>query len=330
MKNIIYLLSFIIVSCIGCSGTVKSDVKKDGDNTIHIKRFDKQIYNYLSQPTTEKEQYLRNEYPALLPAFGRIAMDNTDPANFFPSLKEYFAHPALMQIYKDALSTFENIELYEEKLSEAEAMITHYMNGRKLPQLAMHVSGFKENVIVVNDMISISIDKYLGSNYPAYHDFFKPYELQQMQPDNIVRDYLKAWLMSDIVKQSMEDQTLLSAIVNEGKILYALSLLLPESEPNNLIGYTQEQVKWSMSNEKNIWQKIVKQNYLFSKDQIEINRFVNDAPYTQPISIDSPGRTGSWIGWEIVKRYAEKKGASLMEVINADAQTILKDSKYNP
>lgn len=329
MKHITYLLVFITLSIAGCSGTVKSDSSTQQENTTII-RFDKDIYNYLQQPDSVKESVLKAEYPLLLPAFGRIAMDNSDPVTFFPSLCEYFSHPMLIQIYKDALKTFDDISAYEQEITAVNTLISENLPGRKLPQLAMHVSGFRENVIILNNLISISTDKYLGSEYGAYRDFFQPYERQQMQAKYIVRDYVKAWLLSDVIKSEEEGQTLLSAMVNEGKVLYALSLLLPEKEVTDLIGYTAAQNDWCKLNEKTVWQGIVKQNQLYSTDHMIVTRFINDAPYTATVSKESPGRIGCWVGWQIVNQYAKKKGFSLQDIIDTDAQTILKEAKYNP
>lgn len=330
MKNISYLLAFTIISLIACSSTVKSDNPPAGNEKISIIRFDKDIYNYLQHPDSEKEIALKEKYPVLLPAFGRIAMDNSETETFFPTLRDYFSHPMLMNIYKDAITTFDDITKYEDELTSANALISEYFQGKKLPQLAMHVSGFKENVIIINNLISISSDKYLGSNYTAYQEFFQPYERQQMQAKYIVRDYIKAWLMSDIIKINTESENLLSAMVTEGKVLYALSLLLPEYNIEDIIGYTTSQFSWCKQNEKSIWQTIVKQDYLYSADHMLITRLINGAPNSSSISKDAPGRIGCWTGLQIITQYAKKQNATLEDVINTDAQTILKESKYNP
>jgi hypothetical protein len=330
MKNIVSLLTFIILSFIGCSGTTKKNSGLSQQEKVTIIRLDKDVYNYLQQPDAVKESGLKDKYPLLLPAFGRIAMDNSDSVTFFPALRDYFSHPALMQIYKDVLNAFDNVSAYEEELSNVSSLVSENLPEKKLPEFAIHVSGFRENTIIVNNLISISIDKYLGNNYTAYQEFFQPFERQQMQPEYLVRDYLKAWLMSDIVKSDVEEQTLLSAIINEGKILYALSLLLPEKKAEDIIGYTKAQSDWCKQNEKSIWQNIVKQNYLYSTDHMVITRFVNDGAYTAIVSKDSPGRAGIWIGWQIVNQYAKKKEASLRNIIGTDAQIILKEAKYNP
>lgn len=330
MKKISYLL-IILFSFIGCSSTMKKN--NEQQDKVSITRLDKDLNDYIQNPVSQKETALKSKYPALLPALGQITINQPaagDPS-FFPDLREYFSHAALQKIYKDALKTFENTAPYEDELTKANALISENIPGSSLPQLALHVSGFKENVIILNNLVSLSADKYLGSNYPAYQEFFAPYQRQQMTPKMVVRDYLKAWLMSDIVKQDNDDQdTLLSTMVDEGKILYILSILLPQYNVNDLIGYTPEQTKWCVENEKQTWQTMIKQSNIYTTDHMIITRYINDAPFTSPLSLQSPGRVGVWVGWQIVAQYAKKTDASIQDILSLDSQAILKGSKYNP
>lgn len=330
MKSISCLIFFILIPLIGCSGTTNHKSSDTTQYQVSIMRFDKDFYNYLQQPSKQLEDSLTIKYATLLPAFVSITDNGGDSIYFTSSLREYFSHPVLKKIYQDALLTFADVSSYEAQLTQANQLISENFQGKQLPALAMHVSGFKENVIVFDNLTSISTDKYLGSEYPAYQEFFQGYQWQQMQPDFIVRDYLKAWLMSDLIKTAIDQPTLLSAMIQEGKILYALSVLLPNDEAKNLIGYTNEQMNWVKENEKDIWKTIVKKSNLFTTDHMLITRYINDAPYTMPISQQSPGRVGCWIGWQIVDQYAKKSGATLQDVLKLDAQAILKEAKYNP
>ncbi|MDU1889470.1 MAG: hypothetical protein E6767_02165 [Dysgonomonas sp.] len=330
MRTTIGLLTFIIVSFIGCSGTIK----KEGDTSqsvVSIQRFDKDLYNYLQYPDQNQENEIKVKYPSLLPAFGRVAIDNNDPITLLPALREYFAHPSLLKVYNDTDAKFNDVSDYERLLAIVDDIVGQQFKGKRLPRLAMHVSGFRENVIIVDDLISLSADKYLGEDYSMYQDFFQPYERQQMKPQFVVRDYLKAWLMSDVVEPiDSDEQNLLKAMVREGKILYALSFLLPATEKIDLIGYTPEQNKWMEDHEKEAWRTILHKSYLFSDDNMLITRFINDAPFTMPLGVESPGRAGAWFGWRMVSAYARNKKVSLQNIMDVDASVILKDAKYNP
>lgn len=333
MKNISWLL-FFVVSVISCSSTAKDDKSNEHrDTNISIIRFDKDFYSFLKNPDIKAQNTLLEKYPTLLPAFGFIttgAKIGQDSATFYKTLQDYFSHPMLLKLYNDAtFKIFDNAAPYESELTEANKRINEYLPGKKLPHLAMHVSGFKENVIVLDSIISISCDKYMGSDYPIYKDFFQEYQRNQMQPNLVVRDYLKAWIISSFPSIN-ERTTLLSAMINEGKILYLLSLLTSSSSAEQLMSYTDKDLSWCQSNESEIWRLIIKQNDLYTDNHLIITKYVNDAPHTFPISPQSPGRVGCWIGWQIVEKYATKTGASLNDILNTDAQVILKESKYNP
>ncbi|NDV78187.1 hypothetical protein [Dysgonomonas sp. 511] len=331
MKKIIYPLLFVIISFVGCSGTIKRENAPIGEKQMKIERFDKDIYAYLQHPDSIAAVALKEKYPLLLPAFGHVAMGNSDPTVFFASLEEYFSHPMLMQIYNDALARFGDLSIYEKELADAGKLAGQHFSGKSLPQLAMHVSGFRENVIVLSNLISLSSDKYLGSGYDGYREFFQPYERQQMQAKYITRDYLRAWLLSDIMRTDEKHHNMLEAMVAEGKVLYVLSELLPSLSEDDIIGYTGEQMDWCRQNENMIWQKMVKKYYVYSIDNMVMTRFINDAPSTSLISAEAPGRLGAWIGWQMIKKYKkEKKNFSVMQIVNADALDILKTSKYNP
>ncbi len=188
---------------------------------------------------------------------------------------------------------------------------------------------FKENIIIVDGLISISADKYLGSDYPAYFAFFQPHERQQMQPQMLVRDIVRAWLMSEVVEEDKQP-TLLSSMIEQGKLLYLLSQILPHLDEQTLMGYTPEQLEWCKTNEKRIWKTVVEGNQLFSKNHIVIGKYIEDAAYTSTMSKQSPGRTGAWTGWQIVKAYLDKNEINAADLLKTDAQTILKVAKYNP
>lgn len=338
MKYVTTLLFFFISlsSLYSCTNNSKQRdniaLVQNQSDLIRIKRFDVDLYKYLESSSSLQQDSLLLSYGKFLEAFGAVTINNSNinDASYFSEIKGYFSNPMLLQIYKDALDTFGIVKTYEQELANANVLIQKYWVGKQLPQLGMHVSGFKANTIVLTDFISISVDKYLGSDYSGYKDFFEEYQRQQMKPTMITRDYLKAWILSEMPK-SNKRQNLLSEIINEGKILYSLHLLLPDWSEHDLIGYTSQQLEWSKKNEKEIWKTTIDQNYLFSTDYMTILKYLDDAPYTATISTESPGRLGAWIGWQIVKAYASNTGADLNSILNeADIQNILKQSRYNP
>lgn len=334
MRNFILIIVFI-TSIIACCNPIKGDSKEQIESDITVIRFDKDLYSYLQNPTIQKKKELIAAYPSLLPAFGQITvgkMIDKDTAQVFTALLDYFSHPQLNKIYKDELQKFDDISEIEKVLSQANTILKQILPKKKFSKFALHVSGFKENVIVIDGIISLSSDKYLGESYTLYQKFFTPEERCQMSPHLIPRDYIKAWIIADGIVNINEDANLMSNIIKEGKALYLLSKLLASSDysSKDIIGYTQDQIDWCENNIKEIWKETRKENRLLSTDKQLISRYIDEAPASITVLPKAPKRVGSWLGWKIIEEYALNTGKSVQEILMADSQTIIRDSKFKP
>ena len=71
--------------------------------------------------------------------------------------------------------------------------------------------------------------------------------------------------------------------------MYVQSLLLPNEPERLLMGYTPEQRAW-LKIRKEVWLTMLGKQHLFSHDPMLVVQYLNDAPFTTPISQESPGR----------------------------------------
>ena len=199
----------------------------------------------------------------------------------------------------------------------------------QIPAVYMHISGLQQNVLVDDSLLSISIDKYMGADYPLYKDYFLDYQLYKMNPDCIVPDYLKAWLLSEYPFIG-NDRILLERMIYEGKINYIIHRALPKAVPEMLMGYSSSDYQWCKRNEKNLWNIIIERKHLFTPDSATTERYFSDMPSVF-ISGEAPGNLGVWIGWQIVTQYMNKTKSSVEDLINnTDYQDILTKSRYKP
>lgn len=335
MKNrVIFLLVSIYVLFLfaGCS---KFSNKKE--NTVHhkevtIERFDRDFLQYMQSKDISSENKLKSQYPVFLSAFGKITVnlsDNSRPV-FFENLYKYFSDSTLQHVYRDSEKQFDNVEDIETELSQANENLWKIYPGKQLPRFCMHVSGLKQNVVVTDSVISISIDKYLGENYPLYKDFFYDYQRVQMQPQNVTRDYLRAYILSSLIPDN-KNQDLVSAMIHEGKCLYLLSKLLPEKSIDELLGYNQKQMKWSKANERAVWRTTIERKFLYSTEYLIISKYMDEASYTSLISPLCPGKIGAWLGLQIVDNFMKNNPqVEIATLISMDDHKLLEQSHYNP
>ena len=72
---------------------------------------------------------------------------------------------------------------------------------------------------------------------------------------------------------------------------------------------------------------------LYSTDAKLSSRFIADAPFSKfylELDNQSPGRLGQYIGWQIVKAYAENTGEKPMSILEQEPEEIFRKSKFKP
>jgi hypothetical protein len=186
-------------------------------------------------------------------------------------------------------------------------------------------------VVVTDDILSLSADKYLGADYPLYQKYFNDYQRQLMSSDRIVPDYLLGFMMANLPFSGDED-VLLDRMLYEGKLRYILSQLLQDRKSWECMAYNNEQYEWCEKHESLIWNIILENHYLFNADYLTTNQFIKEAPHTAALPVESPGRVGVWLGYRIISSYMKLKPNTTWQELmeNTDYRELLKQSKYKP
>jgi hypothetical protein len=107
---------------------------------------------------------------------------------------------------------------------------------------------------------------------------------------------------------------------------------VPCTPDSVLIGYTAKEMEGARANQNMIWKKMMDDEAFYSTSQVIKQRYIAERPKTFEIGDQAPGRLGTWVGWQIVDRYAERNSdLPLQQIMSvADAKEILKESKYRP
>lgn len=298
---------------------------------VEIHRFDQALYRLIDTNDTTLVPILKNEYPQMLEILGKgvLNVQTPDDPAYFSKLLHLYSEPTLKNLYRDALARYDTLADIQQQLGDGFAYLQTHFPAMQLPAVYMHVSGFNQNVLVGDSLLSISIDKYLGEDYPLYQDFFYDYQRRKMQRANVAPDYLAGWIMSEYPFEGKEN-VLLDRMVYEGKIIYLVSEALPGLSPALLMGYTEEAYAWCAEKEKEIWKAMVERKHLYTPDPIVTGQYFEDTPCSF-LSNEAPGNIGKWTGWQIVRKYMEKTGATPEALmLNKDAQDILTQAKYKP
>jgi hypothetical protein len=241
-------------------------------------------------------------------------------------------------VIKDSLrEKFRDITLIQQQIDEGFKHVKYYFPNYPIGSVYFYIGPFEApSVAVIEKGLAVGIQKYGGANFFAY----QTPAIQEMYPSYLSKRFDKVYIAANCMKAVAEDifpdqsvgLPLIQQMVEKGKIWYLLDLFMPNTADSLKTGYTQLQLDWCKENEGLIWSYLAKNEDLNSLSPVVINNYIGEAPFTQGLSREySPGNLGAWIGWQIVKKYAEKfPNLKVGEIMRTDPAVLLEKAKYKP
>lgn len=283
-------------------------------------------------PNNKKHQLLLQKYTSLYELFYAKMLNEGNPYSeeSTEKLTSFLSHPSTKEIQKEII-TFSDFTSFEDQITKAFNYYNYYYPDSILPVITTFYSNFNANVIEINNRIAIGVDMYLGSNNKVVNslppDFFPLFIKNKMLKEFIVSDVLYCFLYNRYYQPLGDD--FISEMIAQGKILYFIEVLNPDEKSHLKFRYTQDELTWCLENEENIWETVVNQQVLYSKDANVIKSFSSDSPYTKGLPKDSPAKVGPWLGYQIVKDYVEANCIDIVDLqLEKNVRQILKS--YHP
>jgi len=348
MKKILVHLFSVTLLFISCKdnkgGPDVSSIKVD----VGMQRFDKDFFAIDSNSMATALPDLQKKYPVFLPIFinnvlGLGPLETSNSAAFEGA--KHFLH-LTQPLYDTVALVFQNVDGLQKDFEEAFRYVKNYFPAYKAPVKVITLVGPMDGLASLGseltpdfigpDFLGISLQFYLGKNFSAYNDEYfinrvaPQYRSRRFEKNYIVPDAMKL-IVDDLFPDRTQGKPLIEQLIEKGKQWWLLDQFLPRTADSLKTGYTQSQLEWCKVNEGLIWNYIVTNENIYAVDPATIQQYIGEAPFTQTMSEASPGNIGPWIGWQIVKKYAQNsKTSSPEEIMKADAKKILEEAKYKP
>ena len=279
---------------------------------------------------------------ALYPAVSTIYYDyllQLPPGSAQSFIQGMLQDTSYVTIYQLVKDKFGDLSSYHAQLAQAIENFNVEMNEAHLPNIYTLMSSFSTQSFVFEDdqgeAIGIGLDMFLG---PAF-DYKRVDGTNPLFADYLSIAYQPEFLPKKLVESLLEDRMdppakndFLHLMIWEGKKLYAMDKILSFLPDRMIAEYTEEQLNWCKQNEAEMWNFFFKENLFYETDIKKFNKLVSPSPSSPGMPVEAPGRTGSYMGWQIIKEYMRRyPQTSLKELLAiSDAQSILDDSKYKP
>lgn len=335
-----------LLALTGCSGV--SEKNPDVSNQkprLHLIRFEQLLFALDSLNLNPGITQLEKSYPEFSSLFfDQILSENRegklDSALRLNLVKEFITDSTIREIYHKTQKLFSGNEELEQLIYNSLQYFKYYFPEMEEPVFYTLVSGFAYgNFIFLDkegkDGLGIGLEFFLGKeidykNLDPENPAFSDYLNRSFTLDHLLSKTWSAWIDDRLGEPQKPD--LLNYIIQRGKKAYILEHLLPQAHDTVIFEYSNKQLEWCRNNTIEIWSYFMAQNLLYSNELLKINKYINPSPNSPGMPAEAPGRTGAYIGYEIVRSYMRNHPETSLAdlLLNTNNQDLFKKAKFKP
>ncbi|WP_116108773.1 hypothetical protein [Lewinella sp. IMCC34191] len=213
----------------------------------------------------------------------------------------------------------------------------HYLPDAPVPDtLVLYDTHFELAAFLYGDgELAAGLDFFLGPDF----DYSQVNPEEPIFSNYLAESYTPAHFTGKLLRVLLEDRyppprtgRMIDYLLYEGKKLYLLEHLMPETDDRIVYEVTAEQMDWLRENETPIYAYLQREELLFTTDVNMINKYTRPAPYTPGMPQESPGGAVNYLGRQIVGAYLQQHPEVTLPELMAmeDGQAILRGARYKP
>lgn len=337
-------LVMLMYSCKGEKDANTPDVSHI-QTTLKLYRFEKELANLDTSALNSGIEKVCSLHPAFCNLYFNsilqmpFQLGQPDP-EFDLQLKMFLYHPSNIRLSdKLKLAIPEELKL-DKRIEQSLRYFKYYFPEIPEPVFYTAFCDFSYGNFIFEhesgaDGLGIGLEFFAGEHidYKAIdpeNPVFSEYIRRSLNADHLLPRTWDAWLEDRI--QVPASSQLLDFMIQRGKKLYILEKLLPNVADTAVFDMSAEQLLWCRNNKMEIWSFFLAQKLLYSSELMKINKYINPSPNSPGMPENAPGRTGSYIGYELVKAYMKNNpGISLTDLLEtSDSQSFLQKSRFKP
>ena len=330
IRKIITLL-FLSVFLASCWNIAECPVQGDEED-ISVIRYDRLQNEYVRFNSVSALQKMNTTYGRATQILVEeiLSIGSVSDSEVYEEIKAFYSDTTLLQLMDDVENKFGDLTPIEKELTKGFKVLKKELPSLVIPTVYVQISAFNESVVVADSLLGISLDKYMGEDYPLYNRFYYDYQCRSMRPDRIVPDCFIYYLLGSYPLPPLQNRTVLERILRQGQIYYAVQQALGYRSMADVIGYSEAEKKWWADNQAEVWEYMVRNKMLDSTDPMVIRRLLYPVPSATFFGENSPAFIGACIGGEIVSTYMKQnKKVTLEQLLHTtDFHELLNKSGY--
>ena len=226
VRKVYGILFVLMMVCVGCQWKLKPTETDATGKRIGLQRFDRIEILYLTTGDYSALQQMNTYFPTETRVLieDMLHLGRVDAPEINTRFLYFFQDSTLQQMLYDVQQQYANMDDVEEQLSEAFKNLKEEMPEVEIPSVYTQIGSFDQSIVISGNSLGISLDKYLGADYPFYRTHYSEHERSLMKREMIVPDCICFYLLSvfPLSKDAQQEERDLHI----GRILWVVNRLM--------------------------------------------------------------------------------------------------------
>ncbi len=198
------------------------DITEGEQQRLEVYRYDRLESQYLTTSDFSALQQMNTDYPMETRTLieEMLKLGEVDDPEINKKFLSFYQDSVLQTLISDAESKYANIDDINSSFNTVFDNLKKLLPGINVPTIYMQIGALDQSIIIGNGTIGISIDKYLGEDYPLYKKYYPLSQRKSMNRRNIVPDALCFYLMSLYPMHNFEKRPQMERDLHVGKIMW--------------------------------------------------------------------------------------------------------------
>lgn len=231
-QKLIYILLGIVVLCSGCEWKLRPNEDADESGHIIIQRYDRLESRYLTTGDFSALQQMNTEYPIETRTLVEKMLQIGDVSDHDISERflRFYQDSLLQTLVADAESEYANMDDITQQFNKSFEQLREWIPDLPIPKVYTQIGALDQSIVIGENSIGISLDKYMGAKYPLYGRFgFSQEQLQTMGRSYIVPDAISFYLLSLHPLDNYDRHSQFDRDIHVGKVMWIVNKVMKHS-----------------------------------------------------------------------------------------------------
>lgn len=218
----------VLLACVLLCSACGFKFKPNEDSIVaplSVQRYDRLESRYLTTGDFSALQSMNTDYPIETRTLieKMLQLGTITDANISNRFLMFYQDSTLQALIADAEAEYANMDDINEQLVAAFQRLKGWIPEMQQPSFYAQIGALDQSIVVGEHSVGISLDKYMGANYPLYKKYYTAQQRALMTREYIVPDCLTFYLLSIYPMDNFDTRPQLDRDLHMGKIMWTVN-----------------------------------------------------------------------------------------------------------